>query len=358
MDRRIGMNQIKNILYLGWLGKGNVGDDVLFEIFKRLFYENYMPKVKNVAVNIDAYPIINKYKIDLATYDLIVLGGGSLLHLPFWLRICKEGMEIGIPVVSWGTGIDGPYRADDVDHTISHTLRPFKGIYDRFDYLSVRGNITKQILTNVGVSREIEVIGDPALSYMPDPTIETNSDKNNTRNILINWGTVYNQIFGRSELTLENELVSTIEKLIQKGYHITIYPIWTEDIHAVQRLAKRVNHVECSVYTTVYEAKILNEMIQQSYLSINLKLHGNVLSAAANTPFISLAYRGKCFDFSDSVQCNDYTVATDIVTEEGLLSLVGGIERNYKETVHRLLLAKEQYYPKWIHSIQMIISFL
>ena len=107
------MKQIKNILYLGWLGKGNVGDDILFELFKHMFYKYHQSK-DNYIVNIDAHPNVNNYKIEVAYYDLIVLGGGSILHLPFYLNICAEAIGKQIPVVTWGTGIDWFFRPEDL----------------------------------------------------------------------------------------------------------------------------------------------------------------------------------------------------------------------------------------------------
>lgn len=95
-------------------------------------------------------------------------------------------------------------------------------------------------------------------------------------------------------------------------------------------------------------------MINDSYLSINMKLHANILSAAANRPFISLAYRGKCFDFAQTVHCSDYTIATDSVRAHNILALVEDIERNYKNVVNKIKRAKEKYYPRLMESIQTI----
>lgn len=350
------IHQTKNILYLGWLGKGNVGDDVLFELFKTMFYKYHLPK--KFSVNIDAFPIVPNYKIDLTTYDLIILGGGSLIHLSYWLEQCVKAISYGIPVVSWGTGFDGYYKQEHFETLSLQNSKYFKNIYEHFDYLSVRGPFTKKALTNIGVEKEIHEIGDPAFAFA-DETFRSNlktGKQNNT--ILINWGTSYNNIFGGNELTLELELVATIRTLISKGYDIIIYPIWTEDVEAVKQLAQKVNDNKCIVQTEVFAAKILQKLINASYLSINLKLHANILSAAANRPFISLAYRGKCFDFAKTVHCLDYTVATDVITSSKIVNLVQNIENNYDDVVNRFKRAKEKYYPRLFDSIQSIATLL
>lgn len=351
---------IKNMLYLGWLGKGNVGDDVLFELFKYMFYKYHENKSNKEVINIDSIPVVEGYKIDLASYDLIVLGGGSLIHLPYWLNICAEGMKKGIPVVTWGTGFDGLYKEEN-DHAIHLTgqyTSSYRNIYENFDYLSVRGPFTTNLLTNIGIKKEIHEIGDPALVYDSEISGDHLEVARQDKHILINWGTSYNNVFGGNELMVEQELAITIKSLISQGYIITIYPIWTEDISAVKRLGQKINDARCHVQEIVYEAKTLQKITQNSYLSINLKLHANILSAAANRPFISLAYRGKCFDFSRTVNCLDYTIATDIVTSRKILNLVQNIETNYDNIVGRFKEAKAKYHPKIVDSIQTMSEIL
>lgn len=354
------MNQIKNILYLGWLGKGNVGDDVLFELFKTMFYRYHKSKDRS-TVNIDAHPGISSYRVDLSNYELIILGGGSLIHLPYYLNICAEGVKKGIPVVTWGTGVDGSYRIEDLT-TIQlpvENSNKFKNIYEEFKYVCVRGPFTRNMLRNIGFKKDIHEVGDPALAYAKEIFGDQLSENETTnKNIMVNWGTSYNNIFGNDEMKVEQELADTIQLLISKGYTITVYPIWTEDIEPVKRLVERVNNEHCQGITEVYEAKILQGLIAQCYISINLKLHANILSASANRPFISLAYRGKCFDFAESVNCAKYAVATDEVTSEGILELVKDIENNYTNIVEVITKAKNKYYPELIKSIHEISEIL
>lgn len=77
--------QVK-ILYLGWLGQGNVGDDILFDIFKAYLLKYFESQQPFINCQIDSFLPIDNYKINLNKYDLIVLGGGSLF-LPYWLSI-------------------------------------------------------------------------------------------------------------------------------------------------------------------------------------------------------------------------------------------------------------------------------
>lgn len=354
------MKQIKNILYLGWLGKGNVGDDILFELFKHMFYKYHQSK-DNYIVNIDAHPNVNNYKIEVAYYDLIVLSGGSILHLPFYLNICAEAIGKQIPVVTWGTGIDWFFRPEDLK-TINLSVNnqnDYKKIYENFEYISVRGPYTKNFLRNMGLSKNVHEVGDPAIAYADELFGEKIKLINQlNKAILVNWGTSYNNIFGKDEIKVEQELASVIKVLISRGYTVTVYPIWIEDIKPVKRLVELVNDERCQAITQVYEAKILQKLIAQSYMTINLKLHANILSASANRPFISLAYRGKCFDFAESINCSKYAVATDEVTSKVILNLVEDIEKNYANIVRKISQAKNKYYPELKKSIHIISEIL
>lgn len=358
--KKVGLSlmKIKNILYLGWLGQGNVGDDVLFELFKILFYKNSNLHQKNIAVNIDTFHQDRRYQMSLSSYDLIVLGAGSLMHLPYWINICKEAMSLDIPVVSWGSGIDGEYKNDqDLTEKVEN-MKQYHSFYENIDYLSVRGPLTKKILKRIGVKNNIHEVGDPALHYAAETYGDIMNSSNNKKQILINWGTSYNNIFGRNEEKVENELVKVIHHLLAQGYNVKIYPIWTGDILAVQKLTAKVADKRCEAQTVVYDAKGTQKVIQNSFLTINMKLHANILSASANKPFISLAYRGKCFDFSHTVQCLDYTVATDQLTASNIIQLVAIINNNYDDIIDNFIRAKKMYYPRLLYSIKYIANLL
>lgn len=356
------MKNIKSILYLGWLGQGNVGDDVLFEFFQRMFYQSIDRSNNKFEYIIDQYIPYPGYKYSLESYDLVVLGGGSLISLPYWLDLCKDAQSLGVPVVSWGTGIDGFYTVDSLDNKKEIYNLMTEDIIDKIlevvgglKYISVRGMLTKKILEYAGVdSKKINCVGDPALLY--NNGYGKSSSK--SKNVLINWGTSNNNIFGRDETKVEEQLETAIQILLNKGYSVTIYPIWVKDIPYVQRLGQKFTESNLSVIDQVIDAKGLIRLISENSFTINLKLHANILSAAMDIPFISLAYRGKCFDFADSVNCNDLAVSTDQLHAGKILELVDFIEQNYEEVAERLRESKKHYEVELIKVFDIINGLL
>nr|WP_275420148.1 polysaccharide pyruvyl transferase family protein [Fervidibacillus halotolerans] len=356
-DETPTISKKKKILYLGWLGQQNIGDEVLFQLFEKMF-KRYSNQSENVQI--DAFSTEPGYQYNASDYDLVVLGGGSLLHIPYWLNICTEAINKNIPVVSWGTGIDGFFKSHHLQSiALSEQIaNQYRNIFEKFDYLSVRGPFSKNALLNIGVKNTIDEIGDPALVYADEFLKESHFEKKKNHQILINWGTSYNNVFGKNEQAVEQELVKIAKLLISKGYSIVIYPIWKEDIPAVLRLGKKINDEKCKVISEVYDADALQKLISESYMTINFKLHANILSASANVPFISLAYRGKCIDFAKSIDCLEYVIPTDDVTVKKVLKLVKYIENHYQKVVHQIKNGKEKYKPKIIHSLKIIKSKL
>ncbi|AQQ53379.1 polysaccharide pyruvyl transferase family protein [Planococcus lenghuensis] len=354
-------NNVENILYLGWLGNGNVGDDLLFELFKEMFLSRHQPEQENTVPNIDTFPPVPGYRADVSRYGLVVLGGGSLIDSSFWLlNVCAEAIEHGIPVVSWGTGADGIPRDASMDNVRlpAEQANAFKEIYEQLDYLSVRGPYTKNMVLNTGLVNAIHEIGDPALIYAPElfgDKLEKKADRNI---ILVNWGTSNNNIFGKNEAAVEAEMVAAIRSLTAKGYDVLCYPIWTEDIKHVKQLAEKIDDPRCHAISEVYEPQLLQKLISEAYLTINFKLHANIMSASGDRPFVSLAYRGKCLDFAATVDCSEFALPTDQVTADQILQAVEDIEHNYDSVVARFQSAKETYYPRVVESILQISETL
>lgn len=73
------------------------------------------------------------------------------------MRICSEAIKQNIPVVSWGTGIDGFYKGEHLNSIVipSQLSNQFNKVYEQFKYISVRGPFTKNALLNIGVKMKL-----------------------------------------------------------------------------------------------------------------------------------------------------------------------------------------------------------
>lgn len=336
----------KKILYLGWLGKGNVGDDLLFDIFKIMINNQLSKKQMNVIV--DGYLPLDFYEVDMNQYELIVLGGGSLLGIDYWEDICLKCSAIGKKVIIWGTGIDirDDYILKNVIESYNKNQNHSKENYignKTKDVITcsfmngIRGNITKFILN----SSKVNVIGDAGIIFNKlgqiYPNIEELKAFQSIKKelVLINWGTSFNNILGSDEQNAEYHLEIATQILLNKGYKVAVYPIWTEDIEVCKKFANNFKNEDIICIDKVYDVYGIASLINMSKFTINFKLHANILSMALKKPFISLAYGLKCYDFAESVDSAELLINTNDINTKYIIEKVEYILNNYNQIVEK-----------------------
>ncbi|MCM1989313.1 polysaccharide pyruvyl transferase family protein [Oceanirhabdus seepicola] len=358
----------KKILYLGWIGRHNIGDDLLLDIFKK------------ILLNLNSKTIIKQYdptrgtNINLRPYDLILLGGGSLLRNSTFVNVCLKANKMNIPTIIWGSGTDIRnkthaekiiyyYNISKNNPSLSKNRMIERNIINTVRNSSltgVRGNITKFLLN----SNNVKIIGDPGIIFskvfnklpLNDEVKKLNLSKENT--VLVNWGTSYNSILGNNEKTVEEKLTIAVNKLLDQGYKVVIYPIWNVDLQVCKNFAKKLNHKNLLCINKLYNVYNLARMIQSCKFTINLKLHANILSMSYGKPFICLGYGLKCYDFVESINSKDLYIPTDKVTGHKILEKVNYINKNYNNIQDRFNKSIDKYYKLQLDYIEEINKFL
>lgn len=341
---------MKKLLYIGWIGFNNLGDELLWNIFKdtcaKYFDDNQLtitPSLPGIDLN------------KLEQFDTVVLGGGSLL-LPGYLQILQNALHQGKSVIIWGSGIDWVEKANlDLltNDKLSSLEQNFKQqdidvldeVIERAVFVGVRGPLTKkaiEIMLGKEKSQKVNIIGDPALLLQ-----HTNSSNSQEKIIGINWGTTFNRLHGANEELVEKQLVEAAKKLINKGYKILIYTVWTDDIPHCERLYKKINNPEnVSLDKNLYTEQQLIEILSKCKATINFKLHANLLSLTANVPAIALGYRFKVFDFAALLGFEKFVLSTDSkdLTNE-ILDRVEIIENTESQILKQYVFTQQKYTP-------------
>lgn len=303
------------ILYIGWIGCNNVGDELMFSCFKKLAKEKLGEEtiIKGILCN-------EKYD-SFEGYDIVCLGGGSILIEGF-IDVIFRALEKGKKIIVWGTGYDS---LDEISYIFDLLKRNFVYLYpdlteEKINLISkkamffgVRGPITYRILekSNVYMSNVL-LSGDPG--FLIEGSGKENKFKfNKNDNVVgINIGTSMNAIYGRDEEKILNSFIKISNYLIELGYKIYLYSVWPKDNDIILNLYNKIEspkNVICDIDKKSGEE--LFDVIKNCVFTINFKLHGNILSATAGVPFICLGYRLKCFDFVESIDCEDLIIKTD-----------------------------------------------
>jgi hypothetical protein len=348
--------EIKRILYIGWIGRNNVGDEVLWEVFKNLSKEHSSSEKK-----IEVIPCYGKkqlYQPYPNYYDMAVLGGGSLLSSKLYLNYLLELQKQGVPTVVWGTGIDYinynalplPTRKRKKPLRFHKTFprKELKQVLEDTKMIGVRGPITRNSLLRFGIKPPIQLIGDPGLSCTwekDEDILKKEGIKPSSKMIAVNWGTAYQKIYGKNEEHVFKSLVNVLRQLAKQGHHLVLYGMWNQDLPEVEKLYKSLKGIgQVDWIKSIYSASSIVSFLRQMNFTINFKLHANVLSACAETPFISLAYRSKCFDFAHSMNMSHYCISTHhLALEQKLMGKVKAVVTNRNSIVQILRKQNKKY---------------
>lgn len=339
---------MKHVLYIGWLGFHNVGDELLWNLFAA-YARQYAPDVRITP----STPTVN-WK-DISPYDAVVLGGGSLL-LPGYMAVLHEAHEAGKPIWIWGSGIDwiGPSATAALlaganpalgSHFSANDAERFRTVLAAAAFAGIRGPLSEAALQTLGAcSSNVRVIGDPGLLLAPPAQAEP---PNKEKTIGLNWGTTYNRLFGQNEALVEDTLARAAKMWIANGYRIYLYTVWPNDRPACERLYRKINCPERVTFDRApYNEQQLLHLLRPFTATVNFKLHANVLSLAAGVPAVMLGYRFKVFDFAASIGLERCVVSTaSPQLETDLLETVAFAEDQQHRIIAQYETARRRYVP-------------
>ncbi|MFC7688249.1 polysaccharide pyruvyl transferase family protein [Ureibacillus sp. GCM10028918] len=344
---------MKKLLYIGWVGFNNLGDELLWNIFKDISGK-YLDKDQ-----IDIIPSVPGIDLkNLEKYNTVILGGGSLL-LPGYLQMLQSAIHKGKSVIIWGTGLDWIGK-QDLDLLVNDKLHSLERNFQQKDievldeviekalFVGVRGPLTKkaiEIMLGSDKAKKVEIIGDPGL-LLQEPNPKNTSEKEKV--IGINWGTTFNRLYGGNESLVEEHLVETARHLIKSEYKIMIYTVWKDDIPSCARLYEKINDPKnVTLDKNLYTENELIEKLSSYQATINFKLHANFLSLTANVPAIALGYRFKVFDAAASLGLQHLVVSTDSQQlSQEVLERVGIIEKSEAVIIDQYQSIKKKFQPR------------
>lgn len=288
----------RRVLYIGWVGFGNHGDDLCLDIFKSRLAATAQEHELEIEV-LALYPSrFDEFTLARLQPDLVVLGAGSLFELVY-LKPLILAQQAGIPTAVWGSGYDGMQEDPVMPHDLAYAVRQ---VLSRAEAVGIRGPYTLRALANAGVPEEsIAMVGDPGLLWLADEAAPSEGEREQLPRLAVNWGTAYNNVLGGDEKETAAQVAEALFGLSSR-FRLLFYPVWHRDIEPCRALAEVVGRERrVEVMTEVPTPQELKAVFIGSLCSINMKLHASVFSAAAGCPFVSLAYRWKCVDFAQSV---------------------------------------------------------
>lgn len=328
---------------VGNYGNDNNGDEaILLSIIRQLqkvfqiptqdlvvFSNN--PRQTAARYEVESYPLYykngNAVKTFFKTYkenskvvkslDFVVIGGGGILmdlykrEAPLFGSYAMMAKNNGVPYVVYGCGA-GPLNTGLGKWFIRYMAKNAQNI-------AVRDPQSQKLLKDIGVKRDVHLIGDPAFSLVVDRSEYSAAPKKvgvtavpyfNGSYWPSNDDTIYNNYIDGMARNLDR-LVA--EHNVEVTFFATKYP---QDADVTKDIQARMQH---GANTTIIDENLPPQRILDLTATfdvlIGTRLHSLILATDAKTPIIGVSYHVKVNDFLQMAGLGDYSLAIGTLHE-------------------------------------------
>lgn len=294
------------VAYLGWHGRGNLGDDAIYDAVR-----SQLPEATFLDLPRFPYEIIYAAATGLnrsLRRSSQVVGGGTLVGRRDWRRWLTRGMALtkGNGSYAIGVGVEDPAFAGRRSGSDKGELKRWAPVLSELQTVSVRGPRSAELLSDIGL--DVAVSGDPALLLpQPDVTVEDGL-------IGVNLG-FGDDLWGHDPTTVTDTVARALQQLSSEGHRfigILMNPTdkrWTEA--ALKDVAADV--------IVPPDAEAAAAEFARCSVAIVSRLHAGILAALSGTPVVSLEYQPKCRDFALSIDDERSLIRTDKLTSGDLV---------------------------------------
>lgn len=238
--------------------------------------------------------------------DLLILGGGGILFdgdVDMYLREVFLAHEAGTPVMVYAVGA-GPLLDAGARARVRDAL-------DSAAVVTVRDRYSRQLLEEVGVTRDIVVTADPAVLLMPealtlDEILRAEAIDPDAR--LVGFSV---REPGPAAPALDVEhyhrlLANAADFMVDRlDAEIVFIPLEqrTFDVQHSHAVVGRMSHAQrATVLKRPYTPGQILSLLEHFEFCVGMRLHFLIFSALAGVPFVSLPYAAKVSGFVEELK--------------------------------------------------------
>lgn len=281
------------IRYVGWTGRSNLGDEAMLRAVADVLFDWARVDVEGEGG------------------DLLMLGGGTLINRGY-LRALRPLDSPRRERVVFGTGVANPDYWGKPKEPVSEWI----AFLESCAFVGVRGPISAELLDRWGMRREVEVIGDPALSLRPSPEVSVVDGR-----VVVCPAWARGLLWGGSDSDVIAAFSQLIESLRGKGHEVWALSAFPGDDTHIIDMMRRADVPDLPYLAAHDDPQAALDLAASAQLVVAERLHGAVLAAAAGTVPVMVEYRPKLRDFAQSLDLEGLVIKTDALSGGGLIEL-------------------------------------
>jgi polysaccharide pyruvyl transferase WcaK-like protein len=155
-----------------------------------------------------------------------------------------------------------------------------------------------------------------------------------------------NVLFGRNERKVRRAFREFIEYLLEKRYNVVVFPVLPEEITVQWEIIKGIRSERLVRLNNIMSLQQVLRLMRDCDILVGQKLHTSVLATCVGTPFVSVAYRPKCIEYAESVDCLDCVVRTDEKIPGRMIKVFEYVWRKRKPISRRIISRRDIYRKK------------
>lgn len=319
------------VLYVGFPGRGNVGDDALFDANRLLLGQDRLPVAPVSGPVLDLG--VRAFARRSPAPTTLLLGGGTVVGRTDWrerlhhLRRLLPGSQVHVS----GAGVEEPDFSGAGRYAESDELLAWADLLGD-SRAGVRGPRSARLLQQVGV--DAVVVGDPVLALGPEsPSAGVEED---LVGVNVAWP---EDVYGGDRRAVVRDLATAIRSLLERGFRVRLLPMEAADEAVARglmadlpgRLASRAHaHALPRSYAE------LSSLVADCSVVVGQRLHTTIAAHAAFVPGLSVAYRPKCFDHLEAVDRLEWGMSSDALDPVELVRQVESVQANRDREVEHL----------------------
>jgi hypothetical protein len=302
----------KRIGYLGWLGHKNLGDDVLFEAFEKIFQPLFsmVPYSQRISTM--------EEKLGIKLFDTACLGGGTLIFTAFLTNFkkmvdnCKYSFILGSGVIDSYCGKLMDVHWNPID---------WREVLSKVNFIGVRGPLSQDLLANIGINSSI--VGDTALLFSKDSFLP----KKRNKHIMINIGTSFKYGFGNKQ-SIINNVIEISKVLLKDNWSISLVYVAPEDRDPTLHLYRSLGNHRVQLIDSHLGLDSYLKLASEVDILLGMKLHSVILAHCVGTPSIIMGYQPKCLDYMESFKLSQYCHMTNNLSAKTITNQIYEIYEN------------------------------